>query len=120
MTIDGGDGAAPFAPASGFPVPEDVVALKASKVVKGSLCSFASGFPRRSRGRFGSPICSSDGGADAFAGSDACGFAVSGGVDAPGEVGALPLGAGAGAAEGVAGFGWSFLSAPLSESVFST
>src|SRR5258708_31509190 len=70
-------------PAS-FPVPEDVAdgaaSVRASNVANGSRRAVESGLPRRSLGRFGSSIGSSDAeeDADAFAVSAAGGaFAVS-------------------------------------------
>ena len=134
MTSGGGDVAGFFAAASGFPVPGGAVedapsdVSAASNVAKGSWCAVASGFPLRSRGRFGSAIVSSVAFADADADEDAgggvfaasavaVGFAVSDGVEV---VGAPVLGAGvpvpdpgagegAGDAEGLAGFCSSFL-----------
>src|SRR5450631_188515 len=116
--------------ASGFPVSAGAVSVSASNVVKGSRRVLESGFPRRSLGRFGSSIVSSD--AAAFAGSAAAGaFALSVGLGAGGALAAVVV-EGAGA---VAGFSWflflslslswslslslflSWLSAPLSESV---
>ena len=127
-----GDGASELVavfPAS-FPVPEDVAdgaaSVRGSNVAKGSRRALESGLPRRSRGRFGSSIGSSD--AEAEPDEDA--FAVSGIVGAfavSGALGALAGGAVAGGAAGVAGFCWSFLSLflslslsePLSESALS-
>ena len=113
---------------SGFPVPAeampgDASSVRGSNVAKGSRRALESGFPRRSRGRFGSSIGSSDVEVEAFAlfVSD-----VAGGFVASGVVGALSGGAVVGGA-GFAGFGWSFLSLslslflsePLSESALS-
>src|SRR5450756_869073 len=86
MTICGADAAESFAVfVSGLPVPAGAVlgvtSVRGSNVAKGSRRAFESGFPRRSRGRFGSAIVSSDaeGGAEAFAASGAAGaLAVSG------------------------------------------
>ena len=72
-------------PAS-FPVPEDVadgaVSVRGSNVAKGSRRALESGFPRRSRGRFGSSIGSSDAEVEAFTlfVSDAAGGFVASGV----------------------------------------
>ena len=88
----GAASAEPLAVASVFPVAAapapGFASVRASNVVKGSWCSLGSGLPRRSRGRFGSAICSSvaeaDAGADVFAVSAGAGaLAVSG---AAGEV----------------------------------
>src|SRR5271157_3961065 len=99
-----------FAP--GFPVPAEavpgVVSVRASNVVKGSRRALESGFPRRSRGRLGSSIGSSDAeaGADVFAVSGAAGaFALSGDG---GGLGALPGGAAVGGAGAVSGFSGLF------------
>src|ERR1700682_5065476 len=114
--------------ASGFPVPAEAVpgdaaSVRTSNVANGSRRALESGFPRRSRGRFGSSIVSSDAGAgaEAFAVSGVAGaFAPSGAL---GGLGALAGGAVVGGAGGVAGFGWSFLSLsfsePLSDSALS-
>src|ERR1700681_394530 len=113
--------------ASGFSVPAEAVpggaaSVRGSNVANGSRRALESGFPRRSGGRFGSSIVSSEAGAgaEAFAVSGVAGaFAASGAL---GGFGALAGGAGGGAAV-VAGFGWSFLSLsfsePLSESALS-
>src|SRR6202521_1537051 len=119
--------AEPFAVfASDLPVPEAAPAgaasVRGSKVAKGSRRALESGFPRRSLGRFGSSIVSSEAeaGAEAFAVSGVAGaFAASGAL---GGLGALAGGAVVGGDGGVAGFCWSvlslslFLSGPLSES----
>ena len=135
--------AASFAPfASGVATPVTGVAFavtsgQESKVAYASLCALASGFPRRSRGRFGSASGSSA--SDAFAVSGGAGvFAASAAVEVlalSGELGALAGGGAVEAAGGLAGFCWSRLASlfasaslsllaeslfgPLSESVFS-
>ena len=126
--ICGGAAAESFpAFASGFPVAEDVpeavpagaASVKGSNVANGSWRALESGFPRRSRGRFGSSIGSSE--ADAFGASGGAGvFAVSGagGALASGGVGALAGGAAVVGAGAAAGFGWS-LSLSLSLSLLS-
>ena len=113
--ICGADAAESFAVASGFAVPAGTASVRASNVVKGSRCVLESGFPRRSLGRFGSSIGSSDaeGGAEAFAGSGVAGaLAVSGDG---GGAGVLAGGAAVGGAGAVAGFCWSLSLSLLSE-----
>src|ERR1700676_2040387 len=105
MKVNCGDGASELVavfPVS-FPVPEDVAdgaaSVRGSKVAKGSRRVLESGLPRRSRGRFGSSIGSSD--AEAEPDEDA--FAVSGIVGAFAASGALAGGAVVGGVAGVAG-----------------
>src|SRR6266404_216841 len=86
---------------SGFPVPAEAVpdasSVIGSNVANGSRRALESGFPRRSRGRFGSSMGSSDAEVEAFPPfvSD-----VAGGFVASGVVGALVGGALVGGAGG--------------------
>src|ERR1700723_2248428 len=135
----GGAAEESFAAVSDFPAPTAVAAgatcVTGAKTAKGSSCWVVSGFPRRNRGRLGSPIGSSSVdaevvdaevlGAEAGAALGCSGgdvFAVCAGAGA--EAGALAgaLGFGAGAVEGagvpcgagedaVVDFGWSLLAA---------
>jgi hypothetical protein len=111
MKVNRGEGASELValfPAS-FPVPEDVAdgaaSVRGSNVAKGSRRALESGFPRRSRGRFGSSIGSSEAeGFAVFVSDVAGGFVASGVVEVP--VG----GAAVGCAGGVVGFCSSFFS----------